>query len=66
MSIHPHDSHLGRALIAALTLVAMLADSQKAFAWKPKTHAHLAEVAYRDAVDDGLVTIYATEYRSAG
>ncbi len=63
MSILSRHLRLGRALIAALTLAAMLANSQRAFAWKPKTHAHLAEVAYRDAVDDGLVTIYATDYK---
>jgi hypothetical protein len=63
LSILPHYLRLGRALIAALTLATMLANSQRAFAWKPKTHAHLAEVAYRDAVDDGLVTIYATDYQ---
>ncbi len=63
MSRLPQNLRLGRALIAALTLATMLANSQRAFAWKPKTHAHLAEVAYRDAVDDGLVTIYATDYQ---
>jgi hypothetical protein len=63
LSILPHYLRLGRALIAALTLATMLANSQRAFAWKPKTHAHLAEVAYRDAVDDGLVTVYATDYQ---
>jgi len=63
LSIQSPYLRLGRALIGALTLATMLANSQRAFAWKPKTHAHLAEVAYRDAVDDGLVTIYATDYQ---
>src|SRR4051794_584485 len=63
MSMIPRDIRLGPALIATLTLATVLANSQRAFAWKPKTHEYLAEVAYRDAVDDGLVTIYATDYQ---
>lgn len=33
-----------------------------AAAWKPKTHIYLAEQARMDAVDDGKVTIYETDY----
>jgi len=35
-----------------------------ALAWKPKTHVYLAEIAYKDAVDDGFVTIYETDYEA--
>ncbi|HMF10751.1 MAG TPA: hypothetical protein VKE94_00545 [Gemmataceae bacterium] len=35
-----------------------------ALAWKPKTHVYLAEIAYKDAVDDGFFTIYETDYQA--
>ncbi len=35
-------------------------------AWKPRTHVYLAEIAMLDAIKDGKVTIYRTDYsRSA-
>lgn len=34
------------------------------YAWKPTTHVSLAELALQDALDDGMVTIYATDYES--
>ena len=41
-----------------------LATGSSVMAWKPKTHVHLAEVAYNDAVDDGKVTIFAVYYQN--
>lgn len=52
-----------RRVVAALTAFAMIAPlASPALAWKPKTHVYLAEIAMRDAVDDGMVTIYQTDY----
>jgi hypothetical protein len=50
--------------IAILTAMAALGHATPALAWKPKTHVYLAELAYKDAVDDGLLTIYATDYQA--
>lgn len=44
--------------------VLALATGSTVLAWKPKTHVHLAEVAYNDAVDDGKVTIFAVDYQN--
>lgn len=48
----------------ACALLALAASSYPfaASAFKPKTHVHLAEEAVADALDDGRVTIYATDY----
>lgn len=49
--------------VAALTALSLLAPiATPTLAWKPKTHVYLAELAMRDAVDDGMVTIYQTDY----
>lgn len=48
---------LGTALLCALV-------STPAAAWKPKTHIYLAEQVRVDAVDDGKVTIYETDYET--
>ena len=45
-------------LVAGIVLTA----GSTVMAWKPKTHVHLAEVALKDAVDDGKVTIFAVDY----
>ncbi|NEX91295.1 hypothetical protein [Caulobacter sp. 17J65-9] len=52
-----------RKVAFGLALTAVLgALPTPALAWKPKTHVYLAELAMRDAVDDGKVTIYQTDY----
>lgn len=35
-----------------------------ASAWKPKTHVYLAQLALQDAIADGKVTLYETDYAS--
>lgn len=52
----------GVVLLLCLSVLAPIAGP--ALAWKPKTHVYLAEQAMRDAVDDGLVTIYETDYET--
>ena len=49
--------------IVAVTLLVAIA-TPVVWAWKPKTHVHLAEVAMKDAVDDGKLTIFAVDYSS--
>lgn len=52
-----------RRVVATGLIVSLLAPlATPAFAWKPKTHVYLAELAMRDAVDDGMVTLYQTDY----
>jgi hypothetical protein len=51
-----------RLAIVSVTLAAMLLPTTNAYAWKPITHVYLAQVAYDDAVNDGKVTIYQTDY----
>lgn len=51
-----------RVAITLLTAAATLVSSTPALAWKPKTHVYLAEQALKDALDDGKVTIYATDF----
>ena len=57
---------LPRILIAALVLVALttavIFQSDPAQAWKPYTHNFTADVAYNDAVENGMVTIGNLEY----
>ena len=55
--------HLRNALAFASAAMMVLTAEKPALAWKPKTHAYLAEMAYRDAVDDGRVTIFAVDYQ---
>ena len=51
------------ALVAVCAWAAWLVVPSSAWAWKPKTHVHLAEVARDDALD-GKLTIFATNYAS--
>ncbi len=51
--------------IAVAALGAVTTASSPSWAWKPYTHVYLAQQAYQDAVDDGYITIYATD-RSTG
>lgn len=44
--------------VCLFAFVALTCAAPPARAWKPKTHVYLAEEAMKDAVDDGLVTIY--------
>lgn len=54
-----------RKAVAATMIACLLAPlATPALAWKPKTHVYLAELAMKDAVDDGQVTIYQTDYES--
>jgi hypothetical protein len=54
---------LWKRIVVGLTCFSLLAPiATPALAWKPKTHVYLAELAMRDAVDDGMVTIYQTDY----
>ncbi len=50
--------------MAALIPAALGSAALPAHAWKPKTHIYLAEQALKDAVDNGKVTIYETDYQS--
>ncbi len=45
-------------------LTATVLAAEPAHAWKPRTHVYLAEQALQDALDDGKVTIYETDYRT--
>ena len=40
------------------------ANVRSAFAWKPNTHAYLADQARMDAVNDGKVTIWRVDYQT--
>src|SRR5262249_27260565 len=51
------------AFVMASATVALW-QATPALAWKPKTHVYLAEIAYKDAVDDGFFTIYETDYQT--
>lgn len=48
---------------ATLTMFGVLVGGP-ALAWKPKTHIYLAEEVMRDAVADGKVALYETDYAS--
>ena len=53
--------------ILAFTLVALLlglVPPQPAYAWKPKTHAFLADLARLDAIDDGYVRFNQVDYHT--
>ena len=55
-----------RKPLAALALTAtLLTISAHSWAWKPTTHVYLAEMALRDALDDGKVSFVRVNY-SAG
>lgn len=47
-----------------LVLLLCASFATPAAAWKPKTHIYLAELARQDAVNDGKVTIYETNYET--
>lgn len=53
-----------RLLTQLMTLLLCALMATPAAAWKPKTHIYLAEQARLDAIDDGKVTIYETDYES--
>lgn len=54
-----------RRAVAAGMIACLLAPlATPALAWKPKTHVYLAQLAVQDAIDDGKVTIYQTDYAS--
>lgn len=60
MSVHAGIARGCGGVLAAIawTLVVVT----PAAAWKPSTHVYLAEEALRDALDDGKVTFFATNY----
>lgn len=52
-----------RKIVAAVMVAVFLAPlATPAMAWKPKSHIYLADLAMRDATDDGKVTIYQADY----
>lgn len=53
-----------RAMAALLCVCIVLPIAGPAMAWKPKTHVYLAQIALKDAVDDGRVTIMQTDYET--
>src|SRR5260221_1291170 len=56
-------ARIARSCAGVLAAIAWtLAVVTPAAAWKPSTHVYLAEEALRDALDDGKLTIYATNY----
>ena len=57
--------HWFKTLVATtLAVLLMAVFSTPAYAWKPNTHVFLAEQAMKDAVDDGKVSIYRTDYEN--
>lgn len=55
-----------KSVVAAL-LVALLINlirPDQALAWKPTTHVFLGDIALKDALDNGKVTIYRVNYRT--
>ena len=52
------------SLAVAGAAVGLGAQPKAAHAWKPKTHIYLAEQALKDALDNGKVTIYETDYKT--
>jgi hypothetical protein len=57
------NHHMQRALAGFLS-AAIIWTPSAALAWKPSTHVSLAEVALRDALDDGRVTIWRVDPRT--
>lgn len=55
---------LRRLCALALCVLMVLTAAPVALAWKPSTHLHLAQVALKDALDDGKVTIYRVNYKT--
>jgi hypothetical protein len=54
-----------KTLVATtLAVLLMAVSSTPAYAWKPDTHVFFAEQALKDAVDDGKVSIYRTDYEN--
>lgn len=51
-------------LVTSMFLVAvlLLVNASPALAWKPTTHVYLGELALKDALDDGKVSIYRVDY----
>lgn len=47
-----------------LVLILTLLLSANAYAWKPATHVYLADIAWKDASDDGYITINKIDYQS--
>ena len=59
MKIRPRPV-LSSVFLAVLVCAALI--PVPAYAWKPTTHVYLAELALQDALDDGRLTIYMTDY----
>ncbi|HVK05796.1 MAG TPA: hypothetical protein VM490_20160, partial [Armatimonadaceae bacterium] len=57
------SARVGLTALAAVGALLATAASP-AHAWKPKTHVYFAEQALKDAVDNGKVTIYETDYQT--
>ncbi|WP_027483033.1 hypothetical protein [Deinococcus pimensis] len=56
-----------RRLPRSLTVAALLAlSAPTALAWKPVTHVGLADLALQDALDDGRVSFYETNFDTGG
>lgn len=53
-------------MATALAVLPMALVSVPAYAWKPNTHVFLAEEVLKDAIDDGKVSIYRTDYENSG
>lgn len=53
-------------MTTALAVLPMALVSVPAYAWKPNTHVFLAEEVIKDAIDDGKVSIYRTDYENSG
>ncbi|HET9907558.1 MAG TPA: hypothetical protein VFQ23_12985 [Anaerolineales bacterium] len=51
-----------RFLVMCIVILSLLIPQGTVHAWKPRTHVFLAEIALQDALDDGMLTIYATDY----
>lgn len=50
------------ALLAVLFETLLI--SNPALAWKPTTHVYFGDLAWQDAVDDGMVTIHRVDYET--
>ena len=54
-----------RSICFGAMITAFLVTSNSAWAWKPITHVYLAEMALRDALDDGKLSFFRVNYAAA-
>src|SRR4051794_25729026 len=67
--IHRRNAHRRKGysyglLLGVVVFLSNFLLSSPALAWKPITHVYYAELALQDAIDDGKLTIWATDYET--